>query len=56
MEMIMDAKGLDKPCMCGSGKMAGVCCRKDELCSCESGKKAIECCSKVLKATPNPKK
>ncbi len=56
MEMIMDAKGLDKPCVCGSGKVAGACCRKDEPCPCESGKKAIECCSKILKTATNPKK
>ncbi len=56
MEMIMDTKGLDKPCVCDSGKMAGECCRKDEPCSCGSGKKAIECCSKVLKPTPESKK
>lgn len=46
MEMVMDTKGLDKPCACGSGKPAGQCCRKDEKCYCGSGTKVSECCMK----------
>ena len=46
MEMVMDTKGLDKPCACGSGKPAGQCCRKDEKCYCGSGMKVSECCMK----------
>ena len=44
MEAVIDTKGLNKPCACGSGKMAGNCCRKDEACFCGSGKKVSECC------------
>ena len=40
----MDMKGLDKPCGCGSGKVAGKCCRKGETCPCGSAKPASECC------------
>ncbi|HEX7724512.1 MAG TPA: hypothetical protein VF438_02120 [Candidatus Paceibacterota bacterium] len=50
MEMVMDTKGLDKPCTCGSGKPAGNCCRKDEKCYCGSGMKVSECCMKEKKA------
>ncbi len=46
MEMVLDMKGLDKPCECGSGKLAGNCCRKDEPCPCGSEKKVSECCMK----------
>jgi hypothetical protein len=53
MEAIMDTKGLNKPCECGSGKQAGSCCRKEEPCTCESGKKAGECC---YRETPAAKK
>ena len=49
MEMVMDTKGLDKPCACGSGKFAGECCRKDEKCYCGSGEKVSECCMKRKK-------
>ena len=42
---ILDNKGLDKECVCGSGKIAAKCCRKDEKCPCGSGKKVSECCA-----------
>ncbi len=44
--MQLDMNGLDKPCTCGSGKLAGNCCRKDELCPCGSGLKVSVCCVK----------
>jgi uncharacterized protein YchJ len=46
MEMTLDMKGLDQPCECGSGKLAGNCCRKDEPCPCGSGEKVSKCCMK----------
>lgn len=49
MEMVMDMKGLDKPCTCGSGKLAAECCRKDEKCPCGSGEKVSNCCLKRMK-------
>jgi len=42
----MDMKGQDKACTCGSGKVAGECCKKDEQCACGSGMKCSECCFK----------
>ncbi len=44
MEMTLDMKDLDKPCKCGSGKLAGNCCRKDEQCPCGSGQVVSKCC------------
>ena len=44
--MTMDKKGLDKECACGSKKLAGNCCRKNEECFCGSKKKVSECCMK----------
>ena len=35
---------LKKPCPCGSGKMAGACCRGNEDCPCGSGKMVKDCC------------
>jgi len=49
MEVVIDMKGLDQKCACGSGKLAGTCCRKDEACPCGSGKKVSECCVKEKK-------
>jgi len=49
MEVVMDMKGLDKPCTCGSGKLAGECCKKDEKCPCGSGKKVSDCCIGKMK-------
>ena len=46
----MDMKGLDKACTCGSEKIAGNCCRKDETCPCGSGAKVSECCLKETKS------
>lgn len=41
------------PCACGSGKMAGFCCKanevkeiENELCICGSGKALKDCCMK----------
>ncbi len=52
MEMQLDMNGLDKECACGSGKLAGCCCRKDEACPCGSGLKVCECCVKEKASTP----
>ena len=49
MEVVMDMKGLDTACKCGSKKLAGECCRKDETCPCGSGKKVSECCVNKMK-------
>jgi hypothetical protein len=46
MEMQLDLKDLNKPCDCGSGKLAGYCCKKNEICPCGSEKKAGDCCFK----------
>jgi len=35
---------LKAPCTCGSGKMAGNCCKADEPCPCGSQKKVSQCC------------
>lgn len=35
---------LTAQCACGSGKMAGQCCKKGEPCFCGSGKPVGECC------------
>lgn len=50
MELTLDMKGLDKACTCGSGKIAGHCCRKDEDCPCGSGDKVSDCCLKETKS------
>lgn len=42
----MDLKGLNKDCDCGSKKLAGYCCKKNEACPCGSGKNASVCCFK----------
>lgn len=34
----------DVICACGSGEIAGACCKSNELCPCGSGDKAGECC------------
>lgn len=41
------------PCACGSGKMAGFCCKvgetkmiENEMCVCGSGKMIKDCCMK----------
>ena len=34
----------DMPCSCGSGEIAGACCKSGELCPCGSGNRAGECC------------
>ncbi len=46
MEMQLDLKELNKECPCGSKKLAGYCCKKDQLCPCGSEKKASNCCFK----------
>lgn len=43
MEMTLDMKGLKNSCTCGSGKLAGVCHRKDESCPCGSGEAVSKC-------------
>ncbi len=53
--MTIDMKGLDKPCTCGSKKMAGACCRKNESCPCGSGNKAGECCTKTTETKTKKK-
>ncbi len=40
--MTMDE--LKTPCTCGSGKMAGNCCKAGETCPCGSGKTVSTCC------------
>ncbi|OGZ66479.1 MAG: hypothetical protein A3C50_00270 [Candidatus Staskawiczbacteria bacterium RIFCSPHIGHO2_02_FULL_43_16] len=35
---------LEATCSCGSGKMYGVCCGKEEMCFCGSGKAVKDCC------------
>jgi hypothetical protein len=50
MEAVIDTKGLDAACDCGSGKKAGNCCKKNEECYCGSGKKVSACCLKPQKA------
>jgi hypothetical protein len=47
MEMQLDLKGLNKECTCGSKKLAGFCCKKEEKCPCGSEKKAKDCCFKA---------
>jgi len=44
---------LVSPCTCGSGKMGGMCCGKEEAteiaeeaCPCGSGNKVKDCCMK----------
>jgi len=44
---------LMQPCACGSGKMAGLCCKagetkeiENESCPCGSGKMVKDCCMK----------
>ena len=46
MEVQLDLKGLNQECACGSKKLAGYCCKKNEVCPCGSGKKACDCCFK----------
>ena len=60
--MILDLKGLNKPCECGSNTVAGNCCRKDETCPCGSLKAFKDCCIreadkiKAAKADKKPAK
>ena len=55
--MQMDMKGLDKPCDCGSLKLAGNCCRENEICPCGSGGKVSKCCVwPPIKPSKNPSK
>jgi len=49
MEAVMDMKELDVHCECGSKKLAGECCRKDEKCPCGSDKKVSTCCIERMK-------
>ncbi len=53
MEMTLDMKGLDQACTCGSGKLAGNCCRQSETCPCGSGV-AVNTCCLASTATPAP--
>lgn len=46
MEASLDMKGLNEPCKCDSGKLAGNCCRKDKPCPCGSDKPVNTCCMK----------
>ena len=46
MEMTLDMKGLSESCPCGSGKLVGRCCQKDEACPCGSGEVVSKCCLK----------
>jgi len=34
----------DMACSCGSGEIAGACCKSSELCPCGSGEMAGACC------------
>jgi hypothetical protein len=38
------APNFDMICSCGSGDLAGACCKSSELCPCGSGERAGECC------------
>lgn len=38
------AADLDSACSCGSGEVAGACCKSGEPCPCGSGLRAGECC------------
>ncbi len=51
--MQLDLKGLNNECLCGSKKLAGFCCKKEEKCPCGSEKKAQDCCFKVKEKAEN---
>jgi hypothetical protein len=40
----VSAADFDAVCSCGSGEIAGACCKSGEMCPCGSGLRAGECC------------
>jgi len=40
----MTKEEFEKPCACGSGKMAGQCCSSGASCYCGSSKPVGQCC------------